>query len=200
MKNGLCFILAFGALILSSCGFKNVRGEKKSVFVERGSVAVLPFDNISNDLTAQTMMRKLVEDAFNKKGFNVINEEEVDEKLKGIGITDGGQLNSVLPQELSSLFSVRYLCYGTVNDFKFQNLGFIITRKVELNIKIYDAQKNEFIFEDTSQSSDTQLYLNKDEAKKAFIKYNAMKLVENMMKRPLYEQAVDAVNKIFAKF
>ncbi|MGC8866585.1 MAG: GNA1162 family protein [Elusimicrobiales bacterium] len=196
----IAFALISALLIFTSCNIENIRKEDKRFFIEKASVSVLPFDNMSNDITAETMMRNLVSDAFKKKGWIVIPDSEVDEKLKNLGITDGGQLNSVDPKEISLLLSSRYLCYGSINDFKFQNLGFIIRKNVELNIRIYDSKEGRFVFDETSNSSDTKIYLNKDEAKEAFIKYNALKLVENIMKRPLYEQAVDVVNKIFAKF
>lgn len=195
----LVLILIF-SWFAASCNFKNFKKNETRYFIEPDSVAVLPFDNMSTDITAEDMMRQMVISAFTKKGWNVIPKEQVDEKLKQIGITDGGQLNSVSSSEIASLTGARYLCYGIINDFKFQNLGFIVLRKVEFEMKIYDSVKNDFIFDETGTGSDTEVYLNKDEAKKAFIKHNAMKLIENIAKRPLYKQATESIDRIFSKF
>lgn len=194
--NLLLIVLVF----FSSCSIKNTRAHYQSYIIEKGSIVILPFENISNDITAEDMVRDLVIDRFKKKGWLVIDKDYTDNKLKEIGITDGGQLNAVSKKELFNIFNTRYLCYGTINDFKFQNLGFIIVKKVELNIKIYDISKDDYVFDETSDASDLKMYFDKEEAKKAFITYNALKLVENIMKRPLYQQAVEAVDKIFVKF
>lgn len=193
------FILVL-IIFLSSCGLKNVNFRPQNYVIERANIVVLPFENISNDITAEEMIRDLVIAKFRKKGWSVIDKNHTDQKLKEIGITDGGQLNSITKKELFNIFNTRYICYGTINEFKFQNLGFIILKKVELNIKIYDTSKDDYVFDETSDSSDLKVYLDREEAKKAFITYNALKLVENIMKRPLYNQAVEAVDKIFAKF
>lgn len=195
MKNIILLILFF-----FSCNIKNIKTEQKNYVIESDSIAVLPFDNYSNDLAAEDILRDLVIDRFKKKGWIVIDKSIVDERLKSIGITDGGQLRSVQPQELIRIFNTRYLCYANINEFKFQNIGFVITKKVELNMKIYDNNKGEYIFDETTAGSDTKVYLNKDDAKKAFLTYNALKLVENIMKRPLYKESVECVDKMFRKF
>lgn len=182
-----------------SCGFKNIN-QSRFYNIESGSIAVLLPENLSNDITAEEMVRDIVVERFAKKGWFVVKRDDVDEKLRGIGITDGGQLSAVDPNELVNLFSTRYLCYLTINDFKFQNLGFVIIRKVELNMRIYDGIKKGFVFDETSSDQDTEIYTDPKKARDAFIKYNALKLVENIMKRPLYKQVVNAVDKIFRKF
>lgn len=187
-------------LFLFSCSPKNVKMGEMCHTIERGAVVVLPFTNNSNDLTAEELLRDLVIERFRRKGWVVIDKNIVDERLRSVGITDGGQLGTITSQELIKMFETRYLAYGTIEEFKFQNIGFVITKKVELNLKIYDGNKNEYVFDDTQSASDTKVYLSKDEAKKAFIRYNAEKLVENIAKRPLYNISVECVDKIFRKF
>lgn len=187
-------------IFLNSCAIRNTNLNIQHYIIERDNIVVLPFENLSNDLTAEEMIRDLVINRFKKKGWFVVDKNHADQKLKEIGITDGGQLNSVSKKELFDIFKARYLCYGIINDFKFQNLGFVIVKRVELNIKIYDNFLERFVFDETAEAKDVKFYLDKEEAKKAFIAYNALKLVENIMKRPLYNESVEAVDKIFIKF
>jgi len=183
-----------------SCGSLNLNKKSEYVEIPRDIIAILPFDNNSNDITAETLLRDLVAKGFERKGFVVIKNEIVDEKLKTIGISDGGQLKAVNPGAISELLGVRYLLYGTINDFKLQNIGYIVKKKVELEVKIIDTQNNnQEIFNQTGEGSDLKVFLKSDEAKKAFIEYNALKLVENIMKRPLYNESKEAVDSILSK-
>lgn len=193
-----CIKIIIIALLLSSC--KNLVKEEEKVYpLTRGSITVLPFDNMSNDLTAEDMLRDMVINEFRNKGWIVLSREEVDERLRTIGITDGGQLNGVGIKDLTTLFNTDYLCYGYINEFKLTNLGFIVSRNVELEVKIVNAKDGQVVFDEIGKGSDIKIYLNKDEAKKAFTENLALKLVENITKRPLYKEAKQAVEKIFKK-
>jgi hypothetical protein len=165
----------------------------------RDTIAILLFDNISNDITAESMLRDMFYKGLRAKGWNVLDNSYVDEKLRSIGITDGGQLNSVSIKKLKELLGVKYLCYGTINDFKLQNIGYVINKVVELNIKIVDTDDEKVVFDETGIGRDFKVFLKSDEAKKAFIEYNALKLVENVIKRPLYNESKKAVDTILFK-
>jgi hypothetical protein len=165
----------------------------------RDTIAILLFDNISNDITAESMLRDMFYKGLRAKGWNVLDNSYVDEKLRSIGITDGGQLNSVSIKKLKELLGVKYLCYGTINDFKLQNIGYVINKVVELNIKIVDTDDEKVVFDETGIGRDFKVFLKSDEAKKAFIEYNALKLMENIMKRPLYNESKKAVDTILFK-
>lgn len=191
------FFLVF--LILTSCARSNIRINDYSSLSGKGVIAVLPFENLSNDLTAETMLRDMVIKGLNRKGWFVLSREAVDEKLKTIGITDGGQLNAITPKELANLLACSYLFYGRIDDFKFQNLGYVIRKKVEISGKIVRSSDEAVLFDGTDSSSDTKVFLKSDEAREAFIKYNALKLVENIMERPLYKESVEAVDKLLSK-
>jgi hypothetical protein len=188
--------LAF-LFLLYSCNY-SVKNGNVYVF-PRDTIAILPFDNLSNDITAETMLREMLYKGLKAKGWDVLDSSYVDEKLKSIGITDGGQLNSVSVKKLKELLGVKYLCYGTINDFKLQNIGYVINKVVELNIKIVDTDNEKIIFDETGIGRDFKVFLKSDEAKKAFIEYNALKLVENVIKRPLYNEAKKAVDTILLK-
>ncbi|MBP7796574.1 MAG: DUF799 family lipoprotein [Elusimicrobiales bacterium] len=194
-------ILSIFLLFFISCASFNNLDDKKyySNLTSRGIIAVLPFENESNDLTAPDMLRDMVISSFAKKGWDVIKKETVDEKLRSIGITDGGQLPAVEVKELYELLNVNYLCYGYIHDFNMQNLGYIIKKNVEIEIKIVKADTGEVVFDEAGKGRDIKIYTNSDDAKKAFLENAAIKLVSDIVNRPLYKQSEEAINKIFVK-
>jgi len=190
-------LFLFLVFLFCSCTY-NVKNKKIYNF-PRDSVAILPFDNMSNDITAENMLREMFYKGLRSKGWNVIDNSYVDEKLRGIGITDGGQLNSVDFKKLKEILGVRYLCYGIIEEFKFQNIGYVINKVVELNIKIVDTDNGSIVFDEKGVGKDIKVFLKSDEAKRAFIEYNAKKLIENFTKRPLYLESKKAVDSLLFK-
>ena len=160
-------------------------------------VAVLPFDNQSTDVAASDYMRKLSGEHFAKWGYSPVAFGDADEKLKEIGISDGGQLPSATPARLGAVLGTDLLCYGDVEEFTFQNAGFVVRKSVVLRLKIVSASTGETLFEATGSGKDIKLYLDREEAKKAFIENAAVKLVENMLKSPLHKEAELAVSRVF---
>ena len=161
------------------------------------AVAVLPFDNASTDISAEKFLRDMVAKRFVEKGWTIIPNDKVDEKLQELGISDGGQLAAFKSQDIANKIGARILCYGYIEDFKFQNLGFIINKKVTLNIKLVDGISGENLFEATGNGSDTKIYTNKDEAKEAFLVNSAIKLAGNILNKPLLVESEKAVDEIF---
>ena len=158
---------------------------------------MLPFDNQSTDITAPDFMRKLSGEQFSKWGYAPVPFEDVDEILDTIGISDGGQLAAVKSAKLGALLGADLLCYGDVEDFTFQNLGFVVRKSVILRLKIISAGSGETLFEALGKGTDIKFHSDTAEAKKAFIEASARKLVENMLKLPLRKEAETAVGKVF---
>lgn len=158
-------------------------------------VAVLPFDNQSTDLNAADVMRKLAAKEFGKRGYQALPLEEVDEKLSGLGISEGGQLPSVKPEEIAKALGADLLCYGDVEDFTFQNLGFVIRKNVVLSVRLLSAASGEVLYQATGEGKDLKIYTKRDEAKAAFVEQLAAKLVQNLLKSPLKKEAEAAAWK-----
>jgi hypothetical protein len=152
-------------------------------------VAVLPFDNEATDISADEIMRKLVAEGFGKRGYAPLQAAEVDEKLHGLGISDGGQLPGVKPEDIGKTLTADLLCYGVVEDFTFQNLGFVVRKNVKLKVKLVSASTGETLYEGYGTGKDVKVFLNKDEAKRAFVEQMAVKLVQNIFKTPLKREA-----------
>lgn len=190
--------LLCAALLASACGC----AMKSSLMVSPAlrtwpdaRVAVLPFDNQSTDVGAADVMRKLASEEFSKRGYQPLPAEEVDGKLSGLGISEGGQLPSVKPEELGKALGADLLCYGDVEDFTFQNLGFVVRKNVVLTVRMLSASSGEVLYEATGTGRDLKLYTNKDEAKAAFVEQLALKLVQNLLKTPLKKEAAAAAWK-----
>ncbi|MCM2267395.1 MAG: DUF799 domain-containing protein [Elusimicrobiales bacterium] len=158
-------------------------------------VAVLPFDNQSTDVGAADVMRKLAQENFGRRGYPPLPAEEVDAKLSGLGISEGGQLPGVKPADLGKALGADLLCYGDVEDFTFQNLGFVIRKSVGLKIKLVSAATGETLYEGSGSGKDVKFFMNKDEARAAFVEQMAVKLVQNILKTPLKKEAEAAAWK-----
>lgn len=158
-------------------------------------VAVLPFDNQSTDISAADIMRALAAEGFEKRGYQILPLDEVDGKLSGLGISEGGQLPGTAPAEIGRALGADLLCYGDVEDFTFQNLGFVVRKSVILRVKIVSAAGGETLYEGSGSGKDVKVYFNKDEAKAAFVEQLAVKLLQNLLKTPLKREAEAAAWK-----
>ena len=158
-------------------------------------VAVLPFDNQTTDVNADEILRRLAEEGFSKRGYAPLAPEDVDSRLSALGISDGGQLPAVKPEELGKALGTDLLCYGDVEDFTFQNLGFVVRKNVRLRVKLVSAATAETLYEGTGAGKDVKVYLDKDQARAAFVEQLAVKLVQNIFKTPLKREAEAAAWK-----
>lgn len=195
-----CFLIfAFFTGCSSLSHKEEVMISPKLLAVKSSLVAVLPFNNASTDISAEKFLRDMVSKKFLEKGWSIIPNDTVDEKLMEMGISDGGQLAAFKYQDLSSKLGARILCYGYIEDFKFQNLGYIVKKKVSLNIKLIDAFSGELLLETSGIGSDTKIHINKKEAQKAFVSENVVKIAGNILKKPLMKESEKAVEEIFKK-
>lgn len=158
-------------------------------------VAVLPFDNQSTDISAPEIMRKLAAEGFGRRGYPLLPQDEVDQKLAALGVSEGGQLPGLKPADLGLALGAELLCYGDVEDFTFQNLGFVIRKNVSLRIKIVAASTGETLYEGTGAGRDLKVFFDRDQAKVAFVEQLAVKLAQNIFKVPLKREAEAAANR-----
>ncbi len=186
-------------ILLVATLFSAACAAKQAYFIAPGfappaePVALLPFENESVDLSAEDYLYKLAAGRLAAKGYSLIQGEPVLEGLKGIGITDAGQMASATPEIIGRAVGSGLLCYGTIEDFTFQNLGFVVRKSVKLRLKLVSAATGEVLYEGEGTGRDIKVYLDRDEAKKAFVEQMAMKLVQNMLKSPLAKEAEKAV-------
>lgn len=193
---GKRFSLSSGLYPLALCLFACACAGKAAYLVSPAlraaadpRVAVLPFDNQSTDVGAPDVMRRLVAENFEKRGYPPLPADEVDGKLSALGVSEGGQLPGVKPEELGRALGVELLAYGYVEDFTFQNLGFVVRKLVALRVKVISAATGETLYEGSGSGRDIKVFFNRDEAKAAFVEQLAVKLVQNILKTPLKKEA-----------
>lgn len=185
-------------LFLSSCAGPESYLVSPALQAEAGGrIALLPFDNYSNDVSAPGLLREAIFKRFTKRGYSPMDTDETDEKLRNMGVTDGGQLAAVKPADIGAALGVDMLCYGTLEEFTFQNLGFVMRKLVRLRLRIVSAATGEALFEAAGKGRDTKVFLDKEEAKAAFIMYSAQKLLDNMLKHPLRAESDKALDQLF---
>ncbi len=203
-STGKFFALA-SAFCFAACASIEKRpyfvSEKFSSIAET-SVAVLPFDNESVDIDSERYMRDEVIKKFVSMGYSPLTSSYVDEKLKEMGISDGGQLKAYKTPEIASKLACRIIVYGTIENYVFQNLGFIVRKKADLYIRAEDGYDSTLLYEGFGSGDDSKIYTNKKEAEAAFVINSGVKLISNISNKNLLmgEAVKKSVEKALQKF
>jgi len=198
----LVFLAFFCFLSCASIEKRPYFVSEKFSSVAETSVVVLPFDNESVDLDSERYMRDEVIKKLASLGYTPLSSGYVDEKLKEMGISDGGQLKAYKTTEIASKLACRIVVYGTIENYVFQNLGFLVRKKAELYLKAQDGYDGSTLYEGFGSGDDSKIYTNKKEAEAAFFINSGVKLISNISnKNLLMGKAVEkAVDKALEKF
>lgn len=194
----LCLVLS---LLSFGCAERRPAAVLSPDFYAKASprVAVLPFENQSVDMLAPGELQGLVIAGVRRRGYNPAPLNMVQQKLKDIGITDGGQLPGFAPQKLGETLQVDGLFYGTVENFVFQNVGFVLRRAVRLRLKLVLASTGETLWEDVGESSHVDVTFDQREAERLFALGLAQRMAQNIMDRPLGVQSQMAVQSLMTR-
>src|SRR3954466_16299779 len=92
--------VAFAVLFLAGCATEAPAAKHAAPFPRR--LALLPLSNGSLNVDAPAAMRNLLDSDLAATTISLVPVREVDDKLKGLGITEGGQIRALLPQKLGS--------------------------------------------------------------------------------------------------
>lgn len=189
---------SFALLLAACCGCAGKAAYLVSPALRTAAdprVAVLPFDNQTTDMSAPDIMRKLAAEGFGRRGYPTLDAAEVDIKLSVLGISEGGQLPGLKPQDIGKALGADLLCYGDVEDFTFQNLGFLIRKNVTLHVRLVSAATGETLYEGSGSGKDIKVFFDRDEARRAFVEQMALKVVSNIFKVPLKREAELSANR-----
>jgi hypothetical protein len=179
--------LALFSLTLGGC--KKIEVQPLSI----KTIAVLPFDNETNDLDADDIMQKLVFLALKPSVYEISDITATNERLAKVGIVDGGQLYIVDPKKLGRDFGVQALMFGYVEDFGTTNVGFYLQRKVSIDLKLVDVGTGATLWENTGVGAVREVHLNKEEAQAAFARGLVNQLTDKLFRSPLESEARIAV-------
>ncbi len=157
-------------------------------------VAVLMFDNDSNDLDAPDVVRYWFNERLTeKKGYHTIPLSDVDAVLNLHGIKDGGQLAAIKAQDLGRELNVPALIYGEVLDFGYQTTGFLNIRKVRARFRMVDAQSGETLWETEGNGANSSAAISAQGALDAGIRSLGTQLAEKSLNSPLRTEVWDMI-------
>ncbi len=159
------------------------------------TVAVLPFDNESNDINAPEIMQSYVYWALRGSPYQVSDIKSTNAVLAEKGVIDGGQLPVMDPVKIAKDLQVQALVYGYISDFGYINLGFYRSRKVGLNLKMVDGTTGQTLWENNGTVNNAKFAVDPKEAQKEFVKGVADQLADKVFKSPLEEEAQLSVQK-----
>lgn len=161
------------------------------------SVAVLPFDNESVSLKGPQLVRKLAGEALAARGFTQPEASEVDAGLERLGVTDGGQMRALDPKKVGEAVGAPGLLFGTLEEFTYQNVGFIRRRAVRVSLKLVEAATGERLWESVGDESQGRLAFGRKEAGRNFVDGVVEQAVETALGVPLMLESRAAVEEAF---
>lgn len=153
------------------------------------TVAILPFDNETNDISADTIMQTYVYMALKQTSYRVTDIKETNEKLSKAGIVDGGQLPALDPVKIAQDMGVQALMYGYVESFGYKNIGFYVERKVRLGLRLVDGNTGGVLWENTQSIATRKITFDSKEAGDNFAQGMSDQLVDKLFNSPLEEEA-----------
>lgn len=181
MRRVIAVFLLILSVIMAGCAHKVILMHENIANITK--VAVLPFANETNDLDGSSVFRKLFFEGLCKRGYTVLPLAEIDTKLNELGITQGGQLNSISQEELMKELNVPALVYGTLNKCTYVTAAIYKKKEVAGEVKIY--YQGELFWEDKRQ-------VKEDE----FVEGNVLKNFGKQLVDKLADKALAGVLKI----
>lgn len=142
------FVLCGIIIALISCSGTQVKKENSGL-KDTSVVALLPFDNETVDLEGSEKVRNMLHRELVKKGWKLLSLENIDKKLLGIGISDGGQLPAVSLETLKEACSADILIYGVLMEYSMTSIGVLTKREVEVELKMVDAASGNTLWQET---------------------------------------------------
>lgn len=150
-----------------------------------GPIALLPLANGATNLQGPVLIRRLLETSLRGAAFTGPDPATVDDRLRALGVTDGGQLGSVSATRLAESLGVAGLLYGEVVTFNYTNLGFLARRSVEVRLRLVEAATGETVWQATRKETRSKAALSADAMKENFVVGLGTKLIETALKSPL---------------
>jgi hypothetical protein len=174
-------VLALVLTVLSGC----VSAKYLVDSWEPGTIAVLPFRNQSADVAVEKFARAVMVETLKRYDYEVVDVEEVDARLDDLGITEGGQLETVTLAEMAEVIKADSFLYGDVLEAKRVMIGIYFNKKFTANFKVYDVRSEELKWEDERTSKEAKVVLNPVEMGQEVAKQFAMELTSDLIYKAL---------------
>ncbi len=127
-----------------------------------GVIAVLPFTNQSADVALEKFARLVLIEQLKKSRFQVVDIDVVDAKLDALGVSEGGQLATIAPEELAKSLGADSYLYGNILEAKRVMLGVYFKKMVHIEFKIVN-RAGDRMWEDERTSQESKIVLNPGE-------------------------------------
>lgn len=192
MKGARFLVLA--AFVASALGGCSTAGGKPKFLADNAVmpdiVAVMPPSNMSNDLAAPDTMRKVEATILVALGYLPVASPAQEEQLRGMGITDGGQLRAIRPTALSGTLHTDGMLFTFVEVYTDLNIGVYRSRRVVATTTLTDALGNKLwsVWAEVANRKITNP-MDADAIAKSFLEGMAQKLVEKILKIHLLAEA-----------
>ncbi len=170
MRRGkVAVILLLLSALIGGCAVK-----RKILDINRKPLvlAVMPFENFSNDAAGAEVCRKKTFETLLAQGFLVLDLEKTDSILRGLGVTDGGQLKAVEIAKLAEGLGTAAFVTGEVQEY-FQGpsleaapFGLCFKRQVKLQITVKDVVTGKVLFTGRKELVEREALDKQEERKK----------------------------------
>jgi hypothetical protein len=194
MKRLLLIFVIVSAIMLTGCATI-----PRSDWVPE-TIAILPFANNSADVGVQNFARYSLFIQLQNKGYNCIDLASIDNMLNDMGITEGGQLETVTLDELGKKLGADGIVYGTVLTAKRVMAGVYFKKEFSAEYKLYRYPDGANYWDATYLSKDSRIVLNPAELLKTAAEEMAKEIAVDTLTKlfkshPLREQ-IDMVTKV----
>lgn len=176
-------VLLFAGALLLVAGCAASHGFRAPSFQSPLPVAVLPVNNMSNDLAAGTMFRELFKNSLQDLGYQVAKNEDVDYLLRQNGFTDGGQLSATTPENLCRMLGADAVFIGTLQKANQVTTGVYNKHVVRADMRLFKG--GDLLWADTAEASVKDLRLSAKAVGDAFVQRAAGKALAKFNGHPL---------------
>ncbi|MFH0920881.1 MAG: GNA1162 family protein [Fibrobacterota bacterium] len=184
MRYLLISAILSAAFLLGGCASATSRhGYKADSFFSPLPVAVLPVNNMSNDLKAADMFRELFKNALQDLGYPVAKNDDVDFLLQRNGFSDGGQLARVEPQQLCEMLGVDAVFLGTLEKANQLTTGVYNKKEVRASLRLYRGSS--LLWSDTAEAVVKETRLSGKAIGDAFVQRASGKALSKFNGHPL---------------
>ena len=120
-------------------------------YVER--VAVIPFENLSNDQgAASRATRFFISELLSSESFEVVEPGEIASVLASVTTVRTGELTKEQIKEIGQKLKVQGLFFGTVNESSNSRSGSVQTHTVSMVVRLVDSESGETVWSATNTS------------------------------------------------
>ena len=165
-------------------------------------LAILPMANETTNLDGPVLIRKAIYNKLKRfRRFSVVPLEETDSVLKGLAITDGGQLGAVSAVELGKKIPARQLVYSNLKTFK--PLRVVALEVIKVNVRICDARTGSLLWDDDFAVMSQTGELNSRSLEEYFKYFKYIVLIgfiEKLFHAPLNEEINILTDRICQNF